>query len=779
MEDGLREWVTCTLLDILHIDQDEIDYLTFEGRVLMVASAILDISSQSSLESVCHELSNILKLNFTKNVNLMIIVEALLIVGVSKTSNIQREEIVKVIMTMDPSVQAQLMKAIKSNLENHSLDTYVIPLDHEVEDVNKNKTEIKKVLKGKDEDESVLSSTSPPDGCTICEQNVALLDQYRIDLENVRSEKYEMEMKYKKEIASQATRLVDCELLVCEKDELISNKESQILKLKCTIEELEKIINKKDGTMKEVQELRDEVDVLRPLAKKTEVAEEKAERLKHKLNELAPLKEQLKTESESHKDTYAKLLEMESENEGLLKCRALLEQYKSQYTEASIKVDDLTLTLEKKELELRDLLNRNSSIEGGRKGYAAQSDLLTTELGMIREKLKETRGIGNSLADGVSEINPVLMKEFNRQKKVIHDLESKLDSTALDKIQKCEKERSDLAAKVKSITEKWNVTKNELETAEMNILELDAKLQQSTIDLLELGVQYRETCNMAEADTNSYVTRYNLKLQQLEQVQQVRMQLYSSGRNALQNQYANYIEKGKTELIRLYSIIKESTQTNNTITEEKGNLERELANKHKRNLELEAEVEQEQIKRRRVEREKKFIEKESMRHKMHNTSSDENIDPNSVGDLQTAIAELKNMQRQLDTANDEIALLSKNTHSNDGSGVNAALREGSSSSPYNGTTRVSKRLDSTSTTSTSSSSISSSSSSLADKKVEQLTRERRELLARNLQESKDRQSVSQKLISSQSEIETLKSTIMSLQLDKARLERKYNKLVEG
>ena len=37
-------------------------------------------------------------------------VEALLIVGVSKTSNIQREEIVKVIMTMDPSVQAQLMR---------------------------------------------------------------------------------------------------------------------------------------------------------------------------------------------------------------------------------------------------------------------------------------------------------------------------------------------------------------------------------------------------------------------------------------------------------------------------------------------------------------------------------------------------------------------------------------------------------------------------------------------------------------------------------------------
>ena len=94
-----------------------------------------------------------------------------------------------------------------------------------------------------------------------------------------------------------------------------------------------------------------------------------------------------------------------------------------------------------------------------------------------------------------------------------------------------------------------------------------------------------------------------------------------------------------------------------------------MANKHKRNLELEAEVEQEQIKRRRVEREKKFIEKESMRHKMHNTSSDENIDPNSVGDLQTAVAELKNMQRQLDTANDEIALLSKNTHSNDGSGA--------------------------------------------------------------------------------------------------------------
>ena len=778
MEGSLRDWITCILKDVLNVNQDEIDYLTFEGRVLMVASAILDISPQSSLETVCNELSNILKLKLRKNTDLMIIVEALLIIGVSKNSNIPREEIVNVIMTMDSSVQAHLMTAIKNNLNNHSLDTYIISEEEEKVEEIKNEKEIIEHKKSKAKElelESSLSSSScSSSNCTICQQNLSLVDQYRVDLEAVRIEKYEMEMKYKKEIASQANRLVDGELLVCEKDELISNKESQIIKLQNIIEEFEKKMNKKDGIMKEVQELRDEVDVLRPLAKKTEVAEEKAERLKHKLNELAPLKEQLKTESDSHKETYTKLLEMESENEGLLKCKELMEQYKSQYTEASIKVDDLTLTLEKKELELRNLLTQNSTIEGGRQGYAAQSNLLTSELDMMREKLKETRGRGNSLADGVSEINPVLMKEFNRQKKIIQDLESKLDSTALDKLEKCEKERSDLAAKVQSITEKWNDTKNELTVAEVNILELNAKLEKYTIDLLELRVQNKETCTMAEADVNSHISRFNLKLHQLEQVQQVRMQLYSNGRNALQTQYDAYIEKGKAELKRLHLKIKEATQTNSTITEEKVNLLSELANKNKRNLELEAEVEQEQIKRRRVEREKKFIEKEAIRHKMHNANSDENIDPNSVGDLQTAIAELKNMQKQLDNANEEIAILSNNnSNTNSGSGVKITLKESSSSpSPFGRTSRTSKRLDTQSTNST-------SSSILADKKVEQLTRERRELLARNLQESKERQSMSQKLISSQSEIETLKSTVMTLQLDKARLERKYNKLVEG
>ena len=61
---------------------------------------------------------------------------------------------------------------------------------------------------------------------------------------------------------------------------------------------------------------------------------------------------------------------------------------------------------------------------------------------------------------------------------------------------------------------------------------------------------------------------------------------------------------------------------------------------------------------------------------------------------------------------------------------------------------------------------------MVDKRVEQLTREKRDLLSKNLEENKERVEVSQKLIASEREIRTLKSKISKMTLEKERAERR-------
>jgi septal ring factor EnvC (AmiA/AmiB activator) len=63
-------------------------------------------------------------------------------------------------------------------------------------------------------------------------------------------------------------------------------------------------------------------------------------------------------------------------------------------------------------------------------------------------------------------------------------------------------------------------------------------------------------------------------------------------------------------------------------------------------------------------------------------------------------------------------------------------------------------------------------SDIVDKRVEQLSKEKRELIAKNLEESKEKMELSQKLNQSEKEMAALKSKLTKVTLDKERLERK-------
>lgn len=61
---------------------------------------------------------------------------------------------------------------------------------------------------------------------------------------------------------------------------------------------------------------------------------------------------------------------------------------------------------------------------------------------------------------------------------------------------------------------------------------------------------------------------------------------------------------------------------------------------------------------------------------------------------------------------------------------------------------------------------------LIDKRVDQLTREKRDLLSKNLEENKERMEISQKLVASEREVRNLKAKVTKMVLEKERAERR-------
>jgi len=245
--------------------------------------------------------------------------------------------------------------------------------------------------------------------------------------------------------------------------------------------------------------------------------------------------------------------------------------------------------------------------------------------------------------------------------------------------------------------------------------------------------------------------------------------------------------------------------------------DREIAAEREIARNLASDVDEERHKRRRVEREKKYHEAEAHRHKAQLT-----VAGNSSGtEVLTAIKEMKQMQQQLDAANLEIQALKargnleSSSLESGGITVAAATAPALQTMPSTTTTttltggrlgssrpvrvKVSDRDVSSGMQSSVDNAVPMISGAyamsgsmgggsgagcfggfleqaeLTDKRIEQLTRERRELIAKNLEENKERMELSQKLLTSEKEVAALKSKITKLTLEKERMERKMAK----
>lgn len=216
--------------------------------------------------------------------------------------------------------------------------------------------------------------------------------------------------------------------------------------------------------------------------------------------------------------------------------------------------------------------------------------------------------------------------------------------------------------------------------------------------------------------------------------------------------------------------------------------------------------------RRRADLKRKFFETETHRLKSQLQLA---LTSNGSGnvDVDTAIKEMKTMQMQLEDANAELSHLRSITGSSSSgaAGGDSELAQPAAAAPSvaaaeHSTSIATSRplravrvkqsktddkdiLASLNTNATGG--INSSSNGapiniygytnyleqaeLNEKKIEQLTKEKREMLSKSLEESKEKVEISQKLLVSEKQVTTLKDTVRKLELKVSRMEREMMK----
>ena len=678
-------------------------------------------------------------------------------------------------------------------------------------------------------------------GCLLKDNNIKELKH---NLEIAITNERENESKLKGEIAFLMNKLVDSELFMVESEEKVKIYQQKVNESIKRISELEESVKDTVQLNRHLHQLRDEIDVLRPQADRAEIAERQFDRMKEKLDELNCVKKQLATESTALKDTHKKLIVAEQELDALKKTKLQLEDYRTQQAECTIKIDELTIRLRQRDEDIQRLLQDNQSLNLGQSDKLIQAQYLMDELRATSEQLRNVEN-GDGIGMGLSELNPVLMQELHSLRAENEILHKKVDFTSIESLNKLENDLADQKCINNSLQQKCMATKDSLAVALAAITTLTNRVKLLETDIkhmnrisAEVGLMYNEEMlakDFYHAKRLRYLNKYhetskhllvqgnmtirNSLMVDLSQLKETLNMSFSEVEALISKKHSmtkriiatndrlveetnkhdndNVIYKRKLEEITkethitLEKIQSENDDKIKKMIQEHAN---QLSNEIEKARSLSSDIEEERIKRRRVEREKKFHEAESHRHK---TQLQIGNGGGTGMEVDFALKELKQMQLLLDTANAEIHQL-KAMHVNE-SESKCITRVCNFSDHENNIdnhnmTKVSSRplrvkMAERSEGKTLTPSISNLSSTttgvingrystyleqsdVMDRRVEQLTRERREMIAKNLEENKERVELNQKLLASEREITSMKSKITKLTLDNERLQRK-------
>jgi len=773
----------------------EVQTLSLEGRIITVGSDVLGLPPRTELIDVVEKITSAIGMDLNVSMEQIILIEALLIVALSETCT-DRVSYVNAIMEMDQSVQQELMIAIQGNLSRHGL--YCADEDATVDctstimcmsqgqsqgqsqgiadnfddnyssttststatTLRRNSKGSKYQSKGKSKDKG-YKDISTTQICMSCSDNAEALTELRHQLAEALASSRQCEKALKSELAAQAGRLAEAELTVCEKEAAISDKEGEVDELHARLADLQNSSGAMVSLADEVQSLRDEVDVLKPEAKRAEALEEKLERLRTKLEELLPLKEQVRNESQAHKETLSKLLALETETESLRKCRIRVEEYKVQYAEATLQIDELTSRLAAQEEALRSSAGVALSSELGteRAGHRQAVCMLNEELKATQEQLRDAmRGVG--VGEGVSELNPVLMMELERLRSENAGLKQKAEDSSEASLDRLSKQYADEKAKTNSLKSTLTATRDTLSASTAAVAQLKFRLMEVETSSMILRSELNETRGVAGAEYESIRFAWGSEVAQIRMTSKEALSRAAAEKSAMVIDYDKKVKALRNELTSLRKSLVDEQASRRVVEEEGTGLKSELEEQTKRLREMEADLDQERLKRRRVEREKKFHEAEALKLKTQSQSHD------GVGigggDIEGILREMRTMQSQLDDAQDELKRLKSETESRE-------QEEEEESTPVVGLRGQGPKRVLVS---------QASAAAISDRRIELLTRERRELLAKNLEDSREKMELSQKNLFLSNEVAALNAKVTKLNLERERAERKYIKALE-
>lgn len=742
-----------------------------------------------------------------------ILLEGLLIFAVSEEC-FEREKAVEIIMKMDNDIQFTLMTIIQGQMAIYASDEIVESVEEIIENNN---------LMVKHMEESL---------CMECDKKQIQVSTLISQQETMRQEFIVLENKLKNEIASESHKLIDAELTIIEKDRLIETKIKELNELSSRIHELEIKVSNEKNIFQDLQNLQDKIDVLQPQAERLHLAETQLEKVKEKLDELKGVKTQLQAESAAHVETYNKFVIAEQELGTLRKAKVQLEEYRSQVAELTIQTQELTIRLNEREALLARLKDSYNNLTESKEEHVLERLQLVNDLQATNDLLREASLLNqNGIGDGINEFNPVLMHELDKLRNENQDLRSKLDLSSLESLEKMEKDIADQKSINSSLQSKLVSTKDQLKSALHTINNLELQNSNLAKEFKVYRREQEESWEFQRVEVEALKFSHTSQVQYLLNKHDNILKLHQKGHNAT-------ISELSTRITQLDEILEEATTDLKKVNEENNlnmeiiiqkdqhieelNMKRKIeseeyfleakklkefheneitvfTNKHTKELQLlqsehekvlleeedklrvlQVDLEDERIKRRRIEREKKVLDAELHRCKSQLQSS---FGGGGTGtDVDQVLSEMKVMQQELEGVKNELTK-AKTSGYNSVANMNGGNSTSNSETNSNNSKALSSRprrtvnkpVEVISTSNPTNFVNYMEINEVNDRKLEQLVKEKRELLAKNLEGNKERSELSQKILVYERELTSLKSKVTKLTLEKERLERTINK----
>lgn len=723
MEEELTLWFNTVASHVSDCNIDDLEE-DFQTKSVLILNYVLGKDSIKSFEDIYHFLSTLYTSSYLSLEDEVSILEHLLVYCLTMSETSKRTELLQ----------------ITSEELDHKTQLFVVGVIQDItpptavarENVSSATSAITPV-------KAPVSVRATMDACEECGNYEKRIKQLQSEIAQ-NEQKFEEELKeIKQSLLSKENKLLDEEVVLLQKDSEIFTLQKQLAELQSQLQDYHELRVESIEMKAKLAKYQDEVQIFQERTDKFSQLESSYNKLRDKYEELVEMKQQLKSETSSHQVTYSKLIEAEKELEELRKLKPMLETYRSELSEKSILLDDVRYQLTQKETLSRNLQEKLDHLQRNHSSMMEEREQLSSQLSYTSEELR-TQQRGSGIGEGVSEFNPILMQELMKLREENASLQSQLQATSVETLERLSKENADLSAINQSLIEKWNTTKSDLQQAREQIASLESDLAKTKMD-------YEMYLMTLKQDHASAIESLQGELKQTKE------QAETSLRETIEN-HQRLVEQLRDQHSAEISVMQ--TEREREVDLMKQQLER-----------LGIDLEEEKNKRRKVERLKKLFESESQRQKLQLSAlqnGSQGLGGSESADLQTAAKEMKTMQEQLNAAQAEIHTLKallENSASAGSSGGNAkGLKGSSNSASASSSVMIHTYLE---------------HAEVTDKRIEQLEREKRDILSRSLEDNKEKMELSQKLLFMDKENHSLKTEIRKMTLEKERLERKLLK----